>query len=45
MCAVSMIGDSYRDAFPNQWAEFVPLETGPSKAEFDALQREVEGTP
>lgn len=46
MCVVSNIGDTYRDMFPNRWPQVPNQPVYPipeiSRAEFDALKREVE---
>lgn len=46
MCTVSMIGDGYRDQFPNRWPDLYPPGAeklgSVTRAEFEALKQEVE---
>lgn len=42
MCAVSMVADDYRKTIPSIYPFVVNNGTGPTRAEFDALKREVE---
>ena len=43
MCVVSMIGDQYRDSFPQRWPDFVPYVPYDDtySQELDALEKEI----
>jgi len=45
MCSVSMIGDGWRDQFPNRWPNYSEYQlgyNGLSKKDFDDLKKEME---